>query len=96
MITPTFALDKEYRVIGVVGGVRYFGFEKDPGPEIYFPIRQTGDFRNLQRHFLFGSANDWTTFAGVLAVLTCVAALAGYVPARCASRLNPLDTLRGD
>jgi len=42
------------------------------------------------------SANDWATFAGVLAVLTCVAAVAGYVPARRASRLNPLDTLRCD
>jgi ABC-type antimicrobial peptide transport system permease subunit len=42
------------------------------------------------------SANDWPTFAGVLTVLTCVAAVAGYVPARRASRLNPLDTLRCD
>jgi ABC-type antimicrobial peptide transport system permease subunit len=42
------------------------------------------------------SANDWATFAGVLVVLTCVAAVAGYVPARRASRLNPLDTLRCD
>ena len=42
------------------------------------------------------SANDWATFAGVLAVLTCVAAVAGYVPARRASRLNPLDTFRCD
>jgi predicted permease len=214
---------RECRVIGVVGGVRYFGFEKDSGPEVYFPIRQNADFssvdlvvrgssspallaatvrtalrsadpnlpatefrtmdqlvdravfarrivavllvgfaafgvilaslgiysvisysvsrrkpeiglrialgasaRGLQaqilmqtlrlaaiglaagvpaswaaalaiRGLLFDtSANDWTTFAGVLAVLTCVAAVAGYVPARRASRLNPLETLRCD
>jgi ABC-type antimicrobial peptide transport system permease subunit len=40
------------------------------------------------------SANDGATFGGVLAVLMCVATVAGYVPARRASRLNPLDTLR--
>lgn len=215
--------DEDYRVIGVVGGVRYFGFEKDSGPEVYFPIRQNPDFSSVDlvvrgssspallaasvrtalrsadpnlpaaefrtmdqlvdravfaRRFVavllagfatFGlilaslgifsviscsvsrrkpeiglrialgasaggvqaqilmqtlklaaiglaagapaswaaalairgllfdtSANDWATFAGVLAVLTCVAAVAGYVPARRASRLNPLDTLRCD
>lgn len=46
---------------------------------------------------LFGtSAHDAATFAAVLAVLTCVAAVAGYVPALRASRLNPIDTLRCD
>jgi predicted permease len=223
IITPTLGPDQEYRVIGVVGGVRYFGFEKDSGPEVYFPIRQSANFRSVDlvvrgssspallaaavrtalrsadpnlpaaefrtmdelvdravfarrsvvvlligfaafglilaslgifsvisysvsrrkpeiglrialgasagglqaqilmqtlklaaiglaagvpaswaaalaiRGLLFDtSANDWATFAGVLAVLTCVAAVAGYVPARRASRLNPLDTLRCD
>jgi predicted permease len=223
IITPTLGPATEYRVIGVVGGVRYFGFEKDSGPEVYFPIRQSanfrsvdlvvrgstspallaaavrtalrsadpdlpaGDFRTMDelvdravfarrlvaallagfaafglilaslgifsvisysvsrrkpeigvrialgasagrvqgqvlmqtlklaaiglaagvpaswaaglaiRGLLFDtSANDSATFAGVIAVLTCVAAVAGYVPARRASRLNPLDTLRCD
>jgi hypothetical protein len=223
IITPTLGPDQEYRVIGVVGGVRYFGFEKDSGPEVYFPIRQSANFRSVDlvvrgssspallaaavrtalrsadpnlpaaefrtmdelvdravfarrsvvvlltgfavfglilaslgifsvisysvsrrkpeiglrialgasagglqaqilmqtlklaaiglaagvpaswaaalaiRGLLFDtSANDWATFAGVLAVLICVAAVAGYVPARRASRLNPLDTLRCD
>ena len=50
----------------------------------------------VERPETTSSANDWATFAGVLAVLTCVAAVAGYVPARRASRLNPLDTLRCD
>ncbi len=219
----TVAPDREYRVIGIVSGVRYFGFEKDSGPEVYFSIRQNADFSSVDlvvrgpgspavlaaavrtalrsadpnlpvadfrtmdqlvdravfarrlvamllagfaafglilaslgifsvisysvsrrkpeigvrialgasasrvqgqilmqtlklaaiglaagvpaswaaalaiRGLLFDtSANDWATFAGVLAVLTCVAAVAGYVPARRASRLNPLDTLRCD
>jgi predicted permease len=219
----TFPPGREYRVIGVVGGVRYFGFEKDSGPEVYFSIRQNADFSSVDlvvrgsgseavlaaavrtalrsadpnlpaaefrtmdqlvdravfarrlvavllagfavfglilaslgifsvisysvsqrkpeiglrialgassgglqaqilmqtlklaaiglavgapaswaaalaiRGLLFDtSALDGMTFAGVLAVLTCVAAVAGYVPARRASRLNPLDTLRCD
>lgn len=222
IITPTIG-DQEYRVIGIVGGVRYFGFEKDSGQEVYFPIRQNANFKSVDlvvrgsssparlaaavraalrsadpnlpaaefrtmdqlvdravfarrsvvalltgfaafglilaslgifsvisysvsrrkpeiglrialgasaggvqaqilrqtlklaaiglaagvpaswaaalaiRGLLFDtSANDWATIAGVLAVLTCVAAVAGYVPARRASRLNPLDTLRCD
>jgi predicted permease len=223
IITPTLGLDQEYRVIGVVGGVRYFGFEKDAGLEVYFPIRQTDNFSSVDlvvrgsgspavlaadvrtalraadpnlpaaefrtmdelvdravfarrsvvvlligfaafglilaslgifsvishsvsrrkpeiglrialgasagelqaqilmqtlkldaiglaagvpaswaaalaiRGLLFDtSALDGVTFAGVLALLTCVAAVAGYVPARRASRLNPLETLRCD
>jgi len=32
------------RVVGVVQDVRYFGFEQASGPEMYFSIRQTGDF----------------------------------------------------
>jgi predicted permease len=37
--------DTERHVVGVVGGVRYFGLEQDSGPEMYLPIRQTGDFQ---------------------------------------------------
>ena len=33
----------ERRVVGVVGGVRYFALERDAGLEMYMPIRQTGD-----------------------------------------------------
>jgi ABC-type antimicrobial peptide transport system permease subunit len=46
---------------------------------------------------LFGvTYNDPATFAGVLLVLTAVAAVAGYLPARRASRIDPSATLRAN
>jgi ABC-type antimicrobial peptide transport system permease subunit len=44
---------------------------------------------------LFGvSANDPATFVAMLLVLALVATVAGYVPARRASRIDPLVALR--
>ncbi len=34
-------------VVGVVGDVRHLALEKDSGMELYFPIRQTGDFASV-------------------------------------------------
>ena len=39
--------DRDWRVIGVTGGVRYFGFESDSGAEMYLPIRQSGVFSTV-------------------------------------------------
>jgi len=44
---------------------------------------------------LFGvTSNDPATFVGMLAILTAVAAIAGYLPARRASRIDPMSALR--
>jgi ABC-type antimicrobial peptide transport system permease subunit len=46
---------------------------------------------------LFGvTPADPVTFAAALMILMAVAALAGYLPARRASRINPIVALRAD
>jgi ABC-type antimicrobial peptide transport system permease subunit len=46
---------------------------------------------------LFGiTATDPTTFVGMVLILGSVALLAGYLPARRASRIDPMSALRAD
>jgi ABC-type antimicrobial peptide transport system permease subunit len=45
---------------------------------------------------LYGTApTDGVTYAGMIVLLGAVALLAGYIPARRASRINPMQALRG-
>ena len=51
----------------------------------------------LMESLLYGvQPGDMATFAGMLIVLTLVAAIAGYLPARRASRIDPMTALRSE
>jgi ABC-type antimicrobial peptide transport system permease subunit len=48
-------------------------------------------------HVLYGVVKvEWPVFAGVVALLVACAALAAWVPARQAARVDPLEALRAE
>jgi ABC-type lipoprotein release transport system permease subunit len=51
--------------------------------------------RVLRRSLYEISSTDPVSFVGVVALLWIVAALASYLPARRAARVEPMDVLRG-
>jgi ABC-type antimicrobial peptide transport system permease subunit len=52
--------------------------------------------RTMQSLLYGVTATDPITFAGMLGVLTTVALIAGYLPARRASRIDPATILRAE
>jgi predicted permease len=56
------------RVVGVVGGVRYFGLDRDIDAEMYLPLRQTGDYQSVDL-VVRGAIPPTTVAAGVRAAL---------------------------
>jgi len=59
------------RVVGVVGGVRYFGLDRGLDAEMYMPIRQTGDYQSIDL-VVRGAVSPTALAAGVRAALRSV------------------------
>jgi len=59
------------RVVGVVGGVRYFGLDRGLDAEMYMPIRQTGDYQSIDL-VVRGAVPPTALAAGVRAALRSV------------------------
>jgi len=73
-------------VVGVVADVRHLALEKDSGLELYFPIRQTGDFSSVD--VVVRAKNDPAALAGAVR-----AALLPVNPGIPANEFRPLETL---
>ena len=73
-------------VVGVVGDVRHLTLEKDAGMELYFPIRQNGDFSSVD--LIVRAKGDPSALAGAVR-----AALLPVNPDIPANEFRPLERL---
>jgi predicted permease len=76
---------KPVTVVGVVADVRHLALEKDSGLELYFPIRQTGDFSSVD--IVVRAKTDPAALAGAVR-----AALLPLNPGLPANEFLPLET----
>jgi predicted permease len=76
---------KPVTVVGVVADVRHLALEKDSGLELYFPIRQTGDFSSVD--IVVRAKTDPAALAGAVR-----AALLPLNPGLPANEFRPLET----
>jgi cell division protein FtsX len=77
---------KPVTVVGMVADVRHLALEKDSGLELYFPIRQMGDFSSVD--IVVRAKNDPAALAGAVR-----AALLPLNPGLPANEFRPLETL---
>ncbi len=73
-------------VVGVVGDVRHLALEKDSGMELYFPIRQSGDYSSVD--IVVRAKADPETLAGAVR-----AALLPVNPNIPSNEFRPLETV---
>jgi len=73
-------------VVGVVADVRHLALEKDSGLELYFPIRQVGDFSSVD--IVVRAKTEPAALAGAVR-----AALLPLNPGLPANEFRPLETL---
>jgi len=72
-------------------------YDKDFRSRLLLGTAASGLLTQAMKGMLFGvTPGDPVTFAGMLILLAGVAAAAGYLPARRASRIDPMIALRAE